>query len=87
MGAWWFGAPFLTSAYGHFHPPVVGDLELATAAIFDLGVYLTVVGVVMLILGNMAKLAKREQLLDRARERAAEIGRAEAASPDAGEGN
>jgi multicomponent K+:H+ antiporter subunit A len=69
MGSWAYGAPFLTSAHGHFHLPF-GDVELATAMFFDLGVYLTVVGAVLLVLANMSKLDKRELLLARARERA-----------------
>jgi multicomponent K+:H+ antiporter subunit A len=45
-----FGAPFLTSSVGHFHWPLVGDVELASAMAFDLGVYLVVVGSTLLIL-------------------------------------
>ena len=45
-----FGYPFLTSAFGHLHGPVVGDFELASAMAFDLGVYLVVVGATLLIL-------------------------------------
>lgn len=56
MGSWLFGAPFLTSAFGHFELPLVGEFELATAMLFDLGVYLTVVGSVLLILGSLGKL-------------------------------
>ena len=38
------GYPFLTSAFGHFNLPLIGEIELASAMLFDLGVYLTVVG-------------------------------------------
>jgi multicomponent K+:H+ antiporter subunit A len=31
--------PFLTSAFGHFHLPLIGEFELATAMLFDLGVF------------------------------------------------
>jgi multicomponent K+:H+ antiporter subunit A len=58
-GSWLFTHPFLTSAFGHFHLPVIGDIELATAMLFDLGVYFTVVGVVMLILATFGKLSSR----------------------------
>ncbi|MFP4611735.1 MAG: monovalent cation/H+ antiporter subunit A, partial [Thiohalophilus sp.] len=44
LGSWWFGYPFLTSTFSHVHWPIVGDFELASAMLFDLGVYLTVVG-------------------------------------------
>jgi multicomponent K+:H+ antiporter subunit A len=53
VGAWWFGRPFLTSAHGHPHLPVIGELPLASAALFDLGVYLTVVGATMLTLSAL----------------------------------
>ena len=56
LGSWAFGYPFLTSAFDHFHIPLVGDIELATAMLFDLGVYLTVVGATLLILANLGKL-------------------------------
>lgn len=49
-GSFLFGAPFLSHAFGHFHLPVLGDTELATAVLFDLGVYLAVVGVTMNII-------------------------------------
>jgi len=58
-GSFLFNRPFLTSAFGHFHLPLVGEIELATAMLFDLGVYLSVVGVVMLILATLGKLTGR----------------------------
>ncbi|WP_136066204.1 monovalent cation/H+ antiporter subunit A [Modicisalibacter radicis] len=56
LGSWVFGYPFLTSSFGHFHIPLIGDIELATALLFDLGVYLTVVGATLMILANLGKL-------------------------------
>ncbi|MDZ7597516.1 MAG: monovalent cation/H+ antiporter subunit A [Desulfobacterales bacterium] len=53
------GRPFLTSAFRHVHLPVVGEFELASAMVFDLGVFLTVVGVILLILANLGKLTRR----------------------------
>jgi multicomponent K+:H+ antiporter subunit A len=58
-GSWLFGHPFLTSAFGHFELPLIGEIELATAMLFDLGVYLAVVGVVMLILATLGNLNLR----------------------------
>jgi multicomponent K+:H+ antiporter subunit A len=57
VGAWLFGRPFLTSAFGHFHLPLAGEIELATAALFDLGVFLTVVASVMLVLERLGTLS------------------------------
>ena len=45
-----------TSSFGHFSLPLVGEFELATAMLFDLGVYLTVVGSTLLILASLGKL-------------------------------
>ncbi|WP_110931406.1 Na+/H+ antiporter subunit A [Paenibacillus bouchesdurhonensis] len=50
LGSLAFGVPFLSHAFGHVHWPIMGEVELATAVIFDLGVYLTVVGVTMTII-------------------------------------
>ncbi|MNE97056.1 Na(+)/H(+) antiporter subunit B [compost metagenome] len=56
LGSWAFGHPFLTSSFGHFHIPLVGEIELATAMLFDLGVYLTVVGATLLILSGLGEM-------------------------------
>jgi multicomponent K+:H+ antiporter subunit A len=57
VGSWAFGYPFLTSTFGHPVVPVLGELPLATAALFDLGVYLAVVGATVLALSGIAGLA------------------------------
>ncbi|WP_445426138.1 monovalent cation/H+ antiporter subunit A [Alishewanella sp. HL-SH06] len=51
-----FGRPFLTSWFDYFHLPILGELELASAIAFDLGVYLTVVGATLLILSSLGKM-------------------------------
>lgn len=61
LGSWFFDRPFLTSWFDHFHLPLVGEFELASAMLFDLGVYLTVVGATMLILANLGKLTTSER--------------------------
>jgi len=58
LGAFLFGRPFLTSAYGHPHLPLLGDLPLASAALFDLGVYVTVVGATLLMLATLAGVSR-----------------------------
>ncbi len=57
MGAWFNGVPFLTSDFGYVHIPPLEEFELATAALFDLGVFLAVVGAVMLTLESLARFA------------------------------
>lgn len=50
VGSFFFGVPFLSHTFGYFDLPVLGETELATAVLFDIGVYLTVVGVTMTII-------------------------------------
>ena len=59
IGAWAAGRPFLTSAYGYIHLPPLEEFEWATAAAFDLGVFLCVLGAVMLALASLSRLAQR----------------------------
>jgi multicomponent K+:H+ antiporter subunit A len=58
-GSWLAGRPFLTSNYGYVHLPPLEEFELATAALFDLGVFFCVLGAVMLALFSLARLAQR----------------------------
>ena len=51
--------PFLTSAFTYLHWPIVGKFEIASAIAFDVGVFLTVVGAVMLALANLSRLGRR----------------------------
>ena len=60
LGSLALGHPFLTSTFGHVHAPLVGDFELASAMLFDLGVFLTVVGVVLLILADLGNLTRND---------------------------
>ena len=44
------GNEFLESSVVHVTLPVIGDVKLVSAAVFDLGVYLLVIGVVIIVL-------------------------------------
>lgn len=57
-GAFAFGHPFLTSAHAHPVLPILGDMGLATAALFDLGVYLVVVGATLLLVSTLGAASK-----------------------------
>ncbi|MHA6265080.1 monovalent cation/H+ antiporter subunit A [Arenibacterium sp. CAU 1754] len=59
LGAWFNDLPFLTSAFGYVHLPGLEKFELATAALFDLGVFLAVVGAVLLALESLSRYAWR----------------------------
>ncbi len=58
-GAWWFAHPFLTSHVVHFALPLVGEIELPTAFLFDIGVFLLVVGATALFLIALAHQSLR----------------------------
>lgn len=58
------GHPFLTSAFGYLHMPMLGELELASAMVFDLGVVGTVVGVVMLMLAGLSRISSLAEPVD-----------------------
>jgi multicomponent K+:H+ antiporter subunit A len=58
LGAWFFGKPFLTSAHGHPAVPLLGELPLASAALFDLGVFFTVVGATLLTLVALGRATR-----------------------------
>ncbi|MFP3352891.1 monovalent cation/H+ antiporter subunit A [Pseudoalteromonas sp. SIMBA_153] len=65
VGSWFFDKPFLTTWFDYFDIPFVGKTELASAIVFDLGVYLTVVGATLMILaslGNMTANAEKEEV-------------------------
>ncbi|SLN15231.1 monovalent cation/H+ antiporter subunit A [Roseisalinus antarcticus] len=62
IGSWFVGKPFLTSDYTYVRIPPFQEFELATAALFDLGVFLAVVGAVMLSLESFSRLARRARV-------------------------
>ncbi len=54
MGAWLFGYPFLTSHTSHPTLPLIGEIPLPSAFLFDLGVFILVLGATILILTALA---------------------------------
>ncbi len=64
IGSWFFAKPFLTSDFTYVRIPPFDEFELATAALFDLGVFLAVVGAVMLSLESFSRLARRAHVPD-----------------------
>ena len=51
-----FGYPLLSSVFTHIHLPLIAEFEIASVMVFDLGVYLIVVGIVMLILLELGRV-------------------------------
>ena len=60
LGSFIFGAGFLTSTYGYPALPLIGKIPLASAAAFDLGVYLTVVGATLLTISALSGASQRD---------------------------
>jgi multicomponent K+:H+ antiporter subunit A len=56
VGSFFVAHPFLTSTFKYFALPIVGDMPIASAMFFDLGVYLAVIGATLLALSTLARL-------------------------------
>jgi len=54
VGAWLFGLPFLKSYYEYVEIPILGRIPLSSATVFDLGVFVLVVGATVLMLIALA---------------------------------
>ncbi len=63
IGAWFTGHPFLTSSFTYVTIPPLEEFEVASALAFDLGVFLAVVGAVLLSLESFARMARRADRL------------------------
>ena len=59
LGSWAVGHPFLTTHTAHVTLPVLGELHLPTAALFDLGVFCVVLGSTLLLLTALAHQSLR----------------------------
>lgn len=71
------GYPPLTTGYTKVGVPLIGDVSLPSALIFDAGVYLIVVGLTLYVLSSLgAKLDEEEEMRkQRARDRARSLAR------------
>ncbi|CAN7221301.1 monovalent cation/H+ antiporter subunit A [Pararhizobium sp. LjRoot235] len=75
LGSWLFGYPFLTSHAQYASLPIIGKIPLASAILFDLGVFSLVLGATVLILialAHQSVRAPRAQLIRAARAAAKE---------------
>jgi multicomponent K+:H+ antiporter subunit A len=57
--AWPSSLPFLTARAVDLHLPVLGEIHLSTVLLFDLGVYLLVIGATLLLLVGLAHQSLR----------------------------
>ena len=60
VGSWWFGVPFMTSGHVDLELPVIGLLPLASALVFDTGVYVVVFAGTLLMLSTMGTVKHRQ---------------------------
>jgi len=74
-GAWLFGRPFLSSSFSYVDIPLIGPVPIASALLFDIGIFALVVGATVLMLIALAHQSVRSH-----RPRAAARG---AIAPDA----
>ncbi len=49
------GSPFMTGEWGHLRLPYLERLNIGTPLLFDTGVYLTVIGVTLMIILSLAE--------------------------------
>jgi multicomponent K+:H+ antiporter subunit A len=59
LTAWLAGRPFLSALTWHTPLPVIGELHLSTVLLFDIGVFLLVIGATVLILVALAHQSRR----------------------------
>ena len=64
-GAWLFAHPFLTSHVAHLELPLIGALHFPSAFVFDIGVFLLVVGATSLFLIALAHQSLRAHRVER----------------------
>lgn len=55
VGPMFWGNSLLTAQYAKVHVPGLGDIELSTILAFDLGIYLVVLGVTLMIIINLGE--------------------------------
>ncbi|MCD9098632.1 monovalent cation/H+ antiporter subunit A [Luteimonas fraxinea] len=60
VGSWWFDVPFLTSGHLDVELPLIGLLPLASALVFDTGVYVVVFAGTLLMLSTMGTVKQRQ---------------------------
>jgi multicomponent K+:H+ antiporter subunit A len=70
-GAWLFGRPFLSSSFSYVDIPLIGAVPLASALLFDLGVFASVIGATVLMLIAIAHQSVRSHRMPAGREPAA----------------
>jgi multicomponent K+:H+ antiporter subunit A len=74
LGSFWFGYPFLTTHTAHLDLPLLGEIHVASALFYDIGVFTLVVGATLLILtalGHQSVRGHRQAKVDQEKEEGA----------------
>ena len=66
--AWLFDRPFLTSSFSYAEIPLIGAIPVASALLFDLGVFALVFGATVLMLIAIAHQSLRSHRMPAERE-------------------
>ena len=61
LGSWVVGHPFMTSATGHPVLPLLGEVPIASALFFDIGVYAVVFGACLLAIAMLGHVRERKE--------------------------
>lgn len=64
-GAWFFGYPFLTTFFQYVEIPHVGKMPMASALLFDFGVFTLVVGATVIVLIALAHQSIRRHRVEK----------------------
>ena len=59
VGSWFLGYPFMTTHTAHLTLPLIGEIPIASALFFDIGVFTLVVGSTLLVLTALAHQSVR----------------------------
>ncbi|MBP6652026.1 MAG: monovalent cation/H+ antiporter subunit A [Xylophilus sp.] len=59
VGSWFLGYPFMTTHTAHLTLPLIGEIYIASALFFDIGVFTLVVGSTLLVLTALAHQSVR----------------------------
>ncbi len=59
-----FGFPFLKSAYTYLPAPPLDDIGLASSLVFDSGIFLVVVGTILLVLTELGRIEVKDATAD-----------------------
>jgi multicomponent K+:H+ antiporter subunit A len=64
MAAWLFERPFLKGGLAHVHIPGIGEIHLASAMSFDLGVFMVVVGALLIIIRRLSEYQSADEVVE-----------------------